>query len=270
LLDDIQHEKPEADSMAEGVTASELRHRPCMYLQNVLRAFPTCAVAADFDPLHGLVKLWHFGCYTFDQLCDLCDGPEAMSNYRPFFERHCFSRVFCTGIDLKKRSMNVYFNLREGGAKGVEDVHQMFSDLGFDAPGDQHILKYITGPGSFAMTFRWNSAECERICFYVVPQAWNDREEPAASPRIPSSIASFMDDCALPHADDREREGEQNCTWRHKPSCIHPANSCFVSCSFAKTVGSLYFKHESDWLNSYHEFLGRCVDFTRRNRSHHA
>mmetsp|Transcript_58549 Transcript_58549/g.106672 ORF Transcript_58549/g.106672 Transcript_58549/m.106672 type:complete len:329 (+) Transcript_58549:44-1030(+) len=234
-----------------GVNACQDKGVARQYLHEVLDAFPTCAVAADFDPAVGLVKLWHFGACTADQLCKLPNTPRALAAYLPFFQKHGFSQIFCTGVDLEKLSMNIYFNAREGGRKDGKAVLAMFHDLGFDQPSDEAMLAYITGPGSFAMTLRWDSDSCERVCFYIVPPLQDT---------MPPCIRAFMDECGLPcwhkeHPEESER------------FAAHPMNSCFVSCSFSKQLAGMYFKQESDWQNSYHELLGRCVAFVRQAKT---
>ena len=69
-------------------------------MADVLAGFPTLATAADFDPLLGLVKLWHFGDHSAAQLCGLRSAPEALGRIGPLLQRHGLRRVFCTGVDL--------------------------------------------------------------------------------------------------------------------------------------------------------------------------
>lgn len=204
------------------------------FLSEMAGRFPSVSAAVDFDPARGLVKLWQFpGACTVDALAGLESSPRSLQRYLPFLKSHGFQRVFCTGVDLVKRSMNVYFDLREGGS--APNIRKIFEDLGLAPPTDEARLAYLAGYGSFTMTLRWDAAECERVCFYI---------NPILSP-IPGDLAAFMDACALPHSDGAN------------VSAQHPQNSQFVSCSYGRDASSCYLKQESDWRGSYYELLGR-------------
>lgn len=238
------------------------------YLSQVLETFPTCATAADFDPARGLVKLWHFGRHTAGELSALPEAPQALGALQGTLQRHGLAQVLCTGVDLQRCSMNVYFRLHEGRPRGTEEVRALLRDLALEVPADEETLEYLAGPGSLAVTLRWETPQrCERACFYIVPplraaEGGTSRtaasggsgqvvQGPAAwgARRLPSYLREFMDECALP-----AREGA--------PAGAHPLNSCFVSRSFGREeeAGSLCLKQESDWRGCYHDLLQRVAD----------
>merc|ERR1711959_764791 len=96
------------------------------YLRSVLSTLNTCCTAVDGDPALGLVKLWQSGCYTVDQLAAVPGAPCALKAYLPFFKKHQFSRVFFTGCDLTKSTMNVYFSLHESHRKSEDHIIEIF------------------------------------------------------------------------------------------------------------------------------------------------
>lgn len=207
------------------------------YMRGVADAFAAHAVAIDVDPAEGPAKLWHFGSYSVGELCELGGTPSSLQSLLPFLRRHCLTRVLCTGVDFHRQSVNVYFRLHAGSAKDEDDVVSMLEELGLAVPSDSETRRYITGPGTFAVTLRWDSAAVERACFYIAPPVLQAQAAPVLA--MPGYIKKFMDDCALPHSGDR----------------AHPHNSCFVSCSFGRGPDSLCLKQESDWSGSYHDFL---------------
>lgn len=207
----------------------------------VARRFPTCSVAQDFDPLKGLVKLWHFGRLNVGELCGMEEAPRALRRYAEFFDTYDFCRVFCVGIDFTG-SMNLYFKLHETISKDAQTVSRMFDALGLDQPSAER-LHFCAGPGSFAMTLRWDAEEYERVCFYVVSSSENAQTH--------EEVAAFVDAVApLPVF---KCGGEALMVGA-------PHNNCFSSISFGRN-GATYFKLESDFFNSYYNLLDRCVAF---------
>ena len=176
----------------------------------------TCASAVDGDPLNGTVKLWQSGSYSIDELAGVTGCPPALQNYLPFFREHNFSRVYFTGIDFCKRSMNVYFNLRENGMKSEDDVLRIFDDLGLCPPSCADVLSHLTGPGAFAMTLSWDEEHCKRVCFYM---------EFVSAKLVPVEWRKFYLKHVRPHeSNDACSEEERAADWGQ--------NSCFLSSSF--------------------------------------
>jgi len=164
------------------------------------------------------------------------DGlPESLRGNIDVCQKHHMSRVYCIGIDLTKKTLNVYFNLGEG--KSTNDILDMFRDLEFQPPSDAATLDFLSGQGAFAMTLQWNQPKCERVCFYMAFSSSMDT--------LPGALKSFTDDCALPHAGDGDATTGRG---------VHD-NSCFVSISFGRTLKDQYYKLESDWRSSYLELL---------------
>ena len=224
------------------------KSKPVMFMRMVTLQLPICAVAADFDPKDGLVKLWHFGRYSVDQVAKIPFAPSCLHNYISFFKKHGFHKVCVCGVDLHKLSMNVYFDLHESGQKTESEILEIFDNLHLTGPQDDE-LRYISGCGSFTMTFAWGSDSFQRICFYVVP----------ALSQLTAEVADFMEDTALPHS-ATPLGGET----LDKNDLAHPNNSRFVSISYYPDESGKtqkYFKQESDWYNNYYTLLDRCGKF---------
>lgn len=222
------------------------------FMFSILEFFSTCAAGADFDPAHGLVKLWHFGAYSIEKLAQLEDAPASLLGLRPFCSKHGFSRVFAVGVDFQRCSVNLYFRLHEGGCKDADAVTTMLQDLRLELPADGMLVHYMTGPGTLSVTLGWNTVLCERACFYIVPPlsistSSNSKWKHFGMTRpMPEYMKAFMDDCAMPT--------------KFQSGIAHPWNSCFVSVSFGPQPGSMCLKQESDWQGCYHEFIQRVAD----------
>ena len=95
---------------------------------------------------------------TLDLVNKCASAPPTLKNVKPILEKFGYSKVICTGIDLTKGSMNLYFFMHEGGVKDEATLISLFDDLNLKCPS-KDILKYITGSGnsgSFAITLGWN------------------------------------------------------------------------------------------------------------------
>lgn len=168
---------------------------------------------------------------------------QALSNYLDYLDRHGFSRVYFTGVDLLKRSMNVYFSLQENGCKTKEQVRAVLRELNFAVPNDEEVIEYMLGCGSFAMTLSWDEPECKRCCFYVLTTSQD---------RMPAAWSTFARDATLPH--ESAPDGDTG-----------NLNSCFVSCSFGHHEQDQYLKQESDWHGDYLELLHKIESFNPRS-----
>jgi len=211
----------------------------CSFLGNVMHQLNTCATAVDGDAGAGVCKLWQAGNYSINELAEVDGCPPALATYLPFFAKHGMARVYFTGIDLQKRSMNCYFSLRESGRKSRADILEIFTDLGFAPPSDEDVLDCLLSRGSFAMTLSWDSEVCERACFYMMNASTN---------QLPNEWKNFALECTLPH--------------EHGLSAADVnMNSCFVSCSFGRREEDQYLKQESDWHGDYLELLSKIENF---------
>lgn len=227
----------------EGLLTSAAELAECeshTFMTAVAQRFPTCSIAQDFDPLKGLVKLWHFGRLNASDLCAMEEAPRALRRYAEFFQSFDFCRVFCVGIDFSG-SMNLYFKMHETTSKDAATVSRMFDGLGLKQPSEER-LRFCSGPGSFAMTFRWDAEEYERVCFYIVSGSENAQTH--------EEVAAFVNATPLPVF---KSGGEALMVGA-------PHNNCFSSISFGRD-GATYFKLESDFFNSYYSLLDRCVFF---------
>lgn len=198
-----------------------------LLIDELTEKFPTRSIALDFDPLQGMVKLWHFGRHKVEDMFSLSHVPPAVAKYRDFFQTHDFFRVFCTGVDFEKESMNIYFMFRENHGKGKNAVTAILNELKFELQSESIISYIATHCSAFALTFSWTKDTVERICFY------SSSEGPAA------------------FAAEDKRFVEQPLESRAE------LPMSFVGCSFG---GDFYTKLETDYYNSYYEFLQRTVE----------
>lgn len=207
------------------------------------KKFPTYSLGLDFDTKLGVVKAWHFGKHDVsDVYTDLelrAEVPAAVSKYHDFFEKYGFSEVYCTGVDYVNNSMNFYFIFNGFFGRSVDDVKNILHDCGFDSPtkGEncdfQSLLGDCSRASAFATTFRWDSDQVERVCFYTPKDCIESKE-----------AVEFAEKYELPTK--RDKTGERK------------ANS-FVGFSFG--VDGHYKKIETDYNKSYFHFLGKMMEY---------
>lgn len=199
--------------------------------------FPTIGLGVDFEPSKGLVKLWHFGRYTVQDLLKLTHMPETLPQFISIISQYGLSRVYCTGVDYEKDSINLYFLWSESGKKKKQHVISILQALGFPLPEDS-VLESSSRAGCFAATFSCVTSKLERVCFYI-PYLWHNTELFEKEP-----FTTHLKEHVLPTVVE---DG---------------ASDSFVGCSIGKDgMGNLdfYMKLETDYFNSYFFFLSNTM-----------
>lgn len=204
------------------------------------KAFPTAGLGIDFEPSKGMVKLWHFGRYRVNDLLKLESLPkQTLSEIIPKISEYGLSRVYCTGVDYEKQSMNFYFLWGEGGKMTENHVRGILKSLGFPFPED-NVIEGCVHASCFAVTINCASDKVDRVCFYI-PFLWQHVEyfekEPFATHIKEHTLPTVVEDSA---------------------------SDSFVGCSIGKdNQGNLdfYMKLESDYHNSYFYFLSQIMEF---------
>jgi len=197
------------------------------------RNFPTVGLGVDFEPSRGLVKLWHFGRHTVQDMIKLEHVPKAVAQFIPIISKFGLSRVYCTGVDYEKDSMNLYFLWSESGKKKKKDVIGVLKALDFPPPAE-NIIESCKKASCLAVTFRCDTDKIERVCFYI-PHLWQNTEYLEKEP-----FTSHIQEHILPTVVEDS------------------ASDSFVGCSIGKdSLGNLdfYMKLESDYFNSYFFFF---------------
>jgi len=200
-------------------------------IAELAETYPSSGLAVDFDPVGGFTKLWHWGRYNITQLSKLKNAPQSIQQYLPIFAEQGVSALYCTGVDYTKKSMNVYFDWCEQRKyKEDSDVQHFLRQIGFSVPSEDSLAS-MARAACLACTFRWDSPNMERCCFYM--NAWAEVSE---------DLEQFKVDCALPTT--RNSDPFQ-----------------FVACSVGPVEENFYTKLESDYFGNYSTFLSKIHTF---------
>mmetsp|Transcript_15 Transcript_15/g.16 ORF Transcript_15/g.16 Transcript_15/m.16 type:complete len:312 (+) Transcript_15:49-984(+) len=191
-------------------------------ISSALDSFPSFALALDFDTSEGLVKLWHFGAYSLEELASLPESPKALKAFVKPLEELDMTDCYCTGVDYTKGSMNVYFINNCITSKAVLKALSIF---GFEAP-PQHVVKESSQASALAVTFTWDKETPSRCCFYV-PTMFIDEPE----------HQKFVMDHVL------------------ATTVVEDEPGAFMGFSFGPKMSDHYKKLEQDYCNTYYEFL---------------
>eukprot|EP01090_Pellita_catalonica_P000612 TRINITY_DN10420_c0_g1_i1.p1 TRINITY_DN10420_c0_g1~~TRINITY_DN10420_c0_g1_i1.p1 ORF type:complete len:313 (+),score=36.21 TRINITY_DN10420_c0_g1_i1:25-963(+) len=193
----------------------------------------TYSLGLDFDTTQGCCKIWHFGNTVVDTLLKQADADKALNRTLPasvrksrdFLRKHNFADIYCTGVDLVNASMNFYFFF---GERNVQEVVEILTELRCNCDLDKWkpLFTDCCHAEAFAITFRWDTLEIERVCFYIGAHTLETNE-----------LQQFYKDHSLPSL------------------CDNP--NSFVGCSFGKT--GHYKKIETDYNRAYFSFLGEMV-----------
>jgi len=199
--------------------------------------FPTAGLGVDFEPSKGLVKLWHFGRHTAEDILKLNNAPKGLQDSVQKFSQNDLYKVFCTGVDYEKESMNIYFLWPEIRSRESGDVVKILQDLDIPLPTTQ-VIECCANASSFAATFKW-SGKIERVCFYT--------------PYVESNAAQFQS--TEPFATHIKEHP--------LPTTVLGFPSSFIGCSLGNVNGKLefYMKLEADYQKSYFSFLSKLMDY---------
>jgi hypothetical protein len=128
---------------------------------------PFAGGAVDCEVNHGLSKIWHFtrGMTPIEEAFSLRSAPRSLGDHEAFLREFHLERFSVIGCDRQHGSMNLYFWPLLAEQHTPEYVTGMIASRHFALPPEDVVAECCQS-GVIALTFRWDSAELERMCFY--------------------------------------------------------------------------------------------------------
>lgn len=157
------------------VAAQELKasdHPSFAWLPRLEERYQALGYGADFEACHGLTKIWTFLAHAVEPraFADLPQAPRGLRASLPLLRELHLDATTIVGVDYLQRSTNLYFRPSHASHTGPELLGAACRRLGFAAPSEA-ALAHAMRAGCIGFTFRWDSADIERVCFYVAGHA---------------------------------------------------------------------------------------------------
>jgi hypothetical protein len=167
--------------------------------------FPVGSYGIDFGVVGGFQKLYASFPRTLRKVSDLAglpSMPPAVAAHADYFARHGLDDVAVIGVDYKRGTMNLYFQLPTGtaGDLAAEAVSAMLRESGMPEP-DPRLLEFARGSYRVYTTFSWDSPAIERISFAPKPRRGMDMS--IIEGRMEPLVQEFL--AKAPYAYDGER-----------------------------------------------------------------
>lgn len=161
--------------------------------------FFDCGVVGGFQKLYASFPR---NLQRFSNIADIPSMPPAVTENAGFFARHGLDDVAVIGIDYKRRTMNLYFQLPTADAGNLDPktILTMLREIGMPEP-DEQMLELACKAYRIYATLSWDSSKIERISFAPQPRRGLDLSEIQA--RLEPEIKQFMS--SAPYAYTGER-----------------------------------------------------------------
>ncbi|RII13466.1 Aromatic prenyltransferase CloQ [Streptomyces sp. YIM 130001] len=174
---------------------------------DVGESFIDCGVAGGFKKLYAQFMN---DPQSVDRLAGIPSVPDAVAANAGFFARYGLTDVVLMGVDLRRRTMNLYFQLPPSIAGDVDadDVRSMLSEVGVEYP-DEQMVQYATKSYRIYTTLSWDSSDIRRISF--APRPSRDLDPNRLPAELPSGVEKFM--TAAPYTYDGPRVNASAVKW---------------------------------------------------------
>lgn len=166
-LDLATREHPFDRAVSHGELTPTL-HPIFRWLPEVAERFPALGYGVDFEAVRGLVKIWQFidGAYDPEALLSLPAMPRCFRPSLPVLRELGLDAATIVGADFINASINLYFRPSRPSHSTGELVTKACEHLGFRPPSIV-AQAHAARTGCIGVTYGWESAAIERICFYV-------------------------------------------------------------------------------------------------------
>ncbi len=130
--------------------------------------FPALGYGVDFEAVRGLVKIWQFidGAYDPEALLALPAMPRSYRPSLPILHELGLDSATIVGADFVNASINLYFRPSQPSHMTGQLVTDFCEKLGFQRPS-LAAQAHAARTGCIGVTYGWESAAIERLCFYV-------------------------------------------------------------------------------------------------------
>ena len=126
----------------------------------------------DVNVAAGLTKIWTF--FQIPQPMEkayaMSSLPESIKAHADYFLKYDLDVFHLFALDYSKKTLNLYFMVKEPGKFPPEKIAGMLEDLGFEVPQPE-MLEFCSKAITIYYTFTWDSPEVQRVCFGVIASA---------------------------------------------------------------------------------------------------
>lgn len=197
----VAHGDPYALALSEGFVA-ETGHPVGSLLSDLREHCSLGGYAIDCGVVGGFKKTYAF--FPTDDLQSVSGlggipsmPPGVARSARFFADRGLADSVTMISIDYRSRSVNLYFGRLPAECLEQKSILSMLTEIGLPEPGEQ-TLDFLQKSFAIYVTYNWDSAAAERICFAVITQ------DPLAMPaRLEPELAQFAKSAPHAYAGDR-------------------------------------------------------------------
>ncbi|GAA0565713.1 hypothetical protein GCM10009546_29960 [Actinomadura livida] len=195
---------PYAHTLSHGLVA-KTDHPVGALLSDIKARIPVSEYFADYGAVGGFQKLYPSFPGSPQKVADLAgipSMPRAVAENADLFARYDLADVALVGIDYKRKTMNLYFQLGAEVAGDLESkaVLSLLHDCGMPEP-DEQMLELARKAYRIYITLGWDSADVLRISFAPQPRQNLDLAEIQA--RLDPKIEAFMTGAPYAYNDDR-------------------------------------------------------------------
>jgi hypothetical protein len=195
---------PYAHALSNGFVA-ETDHPAGALLADIQARISVSEYYFDCGVVGGFQKLYASFPHDLQEVSNLADmpsTPRAVAENASFFAHHGLDDVALIGIDYKRKTMNLYFQLPAAVAGNLEPktVLSMLREIGMPEP-DEQMLELASKSYRIYVTLSWDSSKIERISF--APQPRQSLDLSAIQARLEPEIKQFMSSAPYAYAGER-------------------------------------------------------------------
>lgn len=161
---------PHARAVSHGLVAGT-DHPVAALLADLQERVPADLHALDGGVVGGFRKIYALfprSQQGIPALAAVPSMPPALAGHGAFLARHGLDDVSVIGIDYRRRTVNVYFQLPAAGSLGPDTVLSLLRGAGLPDP-DRRVLEFAAASYRVYVTLGWDSAAIRRMSFAHQP-----------------------------------------------------------------------------------------------------
>ena len=161
--------------------------------------FIDCGVTGGFKKVYANFPR---GLRSVSEIARIPSAPPALTGNADLFARYGLDEAALIGIDYRRKTMNVYFQLppERAGHLRRTTILSMLRDIGLPQP-DERMLRFACTAYRIYATFSWDSPTIQRISFAPLPCRGLDLS--ALPARLEPQIERFMRNAPLTYTGGR-------------------------------------------------------------------
>ncbi|MBQ1093506.1 aromatic prenyltransferase [Streptomyces sp. B93] len=132
-------------------------------------------------------------------LAEIPSMPRSLAEHSEYFSRYGLEESAVIGVDYRRRTMNVYFQLPVPGALEARSVRSMLDEIGIPEP-DERMVEYACRSYRVYATLSWDLPGIQRISFAPAPRRGLDLSGLPTRPE--PEIERFMNEAPYTYEGD--------------------------------------------------------------------